>query len=376
MASQLQGMSELNKTLIESNENIRNECESLRKIIKVLTQQNNDRVEIQDRSQNIYDDPRADSPMHVDTEDKWTKVSRKNRRRRALSGSKHCGTDFMNKSPVAPVWSVSPVPDSSSPKSALNPLCREFVPKEVSKEPKIHTKPKDNFRQRRRTLPAVPPAAIRAPSSDSSGNKSSADPSEKGTEINKVGPPTEKKPRLTLLGSSMARDTGTVLSNNLPGVDTCVLSVSGLTVNGALKQLPPIIEECEDSDTVVFQLGTVDIKQNNPFIVASNYSTLLDRVHDIAPRCNVVISAVPYRVGLENTALNGKIDQLNSALRLMCTRSRKCNFWDVNPSAIQSNYKADMLHFNYHGSMTYAMFLSKKVKQSANFTMPPDRVPV
>ena len=40
----------------------------------------------------------------------------------------------------------------------------------------------------------------------------------------------ESKPKLTHSGTSMARQSGPTIANNLPNMDTCVYSISGLSL--------------------------------------------------------------------------------------------------------------------------------------------------
>ena len=103
------------------------------------------------------------------------------------------------------------------------------------------------------------------------------------------------------------------------------------------------------------------MQHGDPFVAAAKYSDLIDRMRSIAPCCNIVVCAVPYR--LNSKSFNQRADQLNSTLRLMCVRDPKCQFWDINPSATQANYRKDGLHFNFSGINQFANNLVHKVKQ-------------
>ena len=112
---------------------------------------------------------------------------------------------------------------------------------------------------------------------------------------------------------------------------TSVLSISGYTIDSASSEVSLNIQDFNEHDTVVFQLGTVEMQDGDPFIAAAKYSELIGNLRSASPCCYVVIASVPYR--LYSKSVNKRIDQLNSTLRVMCVRDPKCMFWDVNPSA-------------------------------------------
>ena len=112
----------------------------------------------------------------------------------------------------------------------------------------------------------------------------------------------------------MVRSTGKQISTALPGTVTFVYSISGLTVNNAKHVAPQLVKDHSNSDTVILNLGTNDVKFNDHLDIASDYSSLLDKVKAAAPGCKIAISAVSYRTGKEGPSLNYKIDNLNKAL--------------------------------------------------------------
>ena len=184
------------------------------------------------------------------------------------------------------------------------------------------------------------------------------------------------RPRLTVVGNSLVRDTGSIIARNLPHMKTCVLSTSGLTVKGVVKQIPNILDSSyNDKDVVFFQLGSVDVKFNDPFAVASDYISLIDDVKSVTCGSRIIISAIPHRTGNQCSRINEQIDQLNNFLRLTCTKDASCRFWDVNPKGTDSDYKSDGLHFSYVGRKIYANQIVNKTKEMANFTLPLTQYP-
>ena len=175
------------------------------------------------------------------------------------------------------------------------------------------------------------------------------------------------KPRVLVIGNSMIRNTGHFLSKKLQNVDSCVYSTSGYSLDRAIAEVPQMVNDFNKFDTVVLCLGTADIIQNEVTDIATKYCILIGKIRNIAPECNILISAVAYRLHENSQCLNESTDFLNSSLRLLCSRDSKCIFVDMNPSATQENYLEDGLHFNYRGRRIFEGFLVSILTQERNF---------
>ena len=175
------------------------------------------------------------------------------------------------------------------------------------------------------------------------------------------------KPRVLVIGNSMIRNTGHFLSKKLQNVDSCVYSTSGYSLDRAVAEVPQMVNDFNKFDTVVLCLGTADIIQNEVTDIATKYCILIGKIRNIAPECNILISAVAYRLHENSQCLNESTDFLNSSLRLLCSRDSKCIFVDMNPSATQENYLEDGLHFNYRGRRIFEGFLVSILTQERNF---------
>ena len=181
-----------------------------------------------------------------------------------------------------------------------------------------------------------------------------------------------KKSRLTVVGTSMVRGMGQYISTNLNELETCVYSTSGLTVCKATEQIPQMLHDFDRSDTVLFNVGTVDVNHYDVYDVASKYCTLIDQVKSVAPDCNIVISAIPCH--LNENDINTKTSNLNKTLRLICARDANCRFIDVNPSVIAQNYQTDGLHFSSKGRRSFSQSLVNEMKQIVNFPLTAHRL--
>ena len=57
----------------------------------------------------------------------------------------------------------------------------------------------------------------------------------------------------------MVRNTGSELSKGPEKVDSCVYSISGLSITGAIKHAKSVFADHQEGDTAVLQVGTSDL---------------------------------------------------------------------------------------------------------------------
>ena len=100
-----------------------------------------------------------------------------------------------------------------------------------------------------------------------------------------------KKQKLTVLGNSIVRNTGPVLSAALPNFDTMVYSTSKLGLQQAKEQAGRFYSEHNASDfALLFQVGTCDANLLSKDELISKYISFIDSVRHTAPK--VIIKAV------------------------------------------------------------------------------------
>ena len=85
---------------------------------------------------------------------------------------------------------------------------------------------------------------------------------------------SKETPSLTVIGNSIVRDCGPILSKELKSVNTSVLSTSGYIVDDAIKNVPNEVTDLNAQDTLILQLGSDDVQHINPFVMASKYGDL------------------------------------------------------------------------------------------------------
>ena len=179
-----------------------------------------------------------------------------------------------------------------------------------------------------------------------------------------------KKPKLTVLGNSIVRNTGPVLSAALPNFDTMVYSTSGLGLQQAKGQAVRIFSEHNASDFALLQVGTCDANLLSKDELISKYVSFIDSVRHTAPKTKIIIAAVPHRLGSFNKATNAKTDFLNEHLRSLCEEDDGLLFLDANPPRTSAYYHSDGLHFNFNGSSFFGHYISKYLLLSSNFPKP------
>ena len=178
------------------------------------------------------------------------------------------------------------------------------------------------------------------------------------------------KPNLTLIGDSMIRGTGKVLSANLNEINSCVLSKSGLKLDQASKSIKNIVEDHKACDFLAIQLGTNDVDALSPVAVCSKYGRIIENVNRISPRTKVIVTALPNHINAGSGDFNLKMDVINENLRTMCSKNSQCLFKDCNPPLLRDFYKYDGFHFNLKGTSFMACRLAEAIDKYSNFHIP------
>ena len=180
----------------------------------------------------------------------------------------------------------------------------------------------------------------------------------------------ESKPKLTLLGTSMARQSGPTIANILSNMDTCVYSISGLSLAEAANTATDVFRGHSQKDIAVLQVGTADLNELSVGQLTEGYDRLIETVEAVAPSTKIAVTAVPRRLSghLKNNN-NKKANMLNNHLRSKCLKSNNLIFIDAAPEPIQSFYKYDGLHFNQSGTSYFARYLSQYIKLMLNFPL-------
>ena len=176
-----------------------------------------------------------------------------------------------------------------------------------------------------------------------------------------------RKAKLTVLGDSMIRGTGSIIADSVNDYNTCVLSKSGCTINDASSSIRDILkDDYQKGDVVVLSIGTNNVEVNNHVQITNKFSQLIETTK-LAAHVPVIITALPSRISPGSSSLNKKIDNINKSLRFMCEQSKNLSFVDCNPEILLNSYKNDGLHFSPAGVKHFASTLSAFI--NSNFHM-------
>ena len=172
---------------------------------------------------------------------------------------------------------------------------------------------------------------------------------------------TKTKPKVTLVGDSMVRGCGRVLSSKLPSHDTCVLSTSGLKLNEVISTIPDVAKEHSVQDTLIIHIGTNDVEQHSTTDILNNFENLISHAESNAPGANIIVTALANRFESDTAEINKKIIILYNDLKKLCSRKVRCKLVECNPPLMERHYKQDGLHFSYQGTNYFANHLAQIV---------------
>ena len=174
-----------------------------------------------------------------------------------------------------------------------------------------------------------------------------------------------RKPKATIIGDSMVRGAGNIVTKQLRTHKSCVLSISGMDCERACKEIPAAVENHTKQDTIVLQIGSNEVSKTSTNASFKNYQNVIKVVKEHAPESSIVVTAVPSRIQDYADEINERTNSLNSELRKMCSSDKQLRFANCNPNLLSQNYRQDGQHFNFYGISFFANSLSHII--SSNF---------
>ena len=173
-------------------------------------------------------------------------------------------------------------------------------------------------------------------------------------------PTVLRKPKVTIIGDSIIRGSGSYISSRVQNYDTCVLSTSGYKISrsNAASQITNIAKDHLKNDILVLSIGTNDVESHSNTELSNMFRSLIRKVQCAAPDCHVIITAIPSRIAPGTDSLNAKIYNINKSLRALCEQGKNYYFIDCNPEITLQNYKYDGLHLSHNGVIHFSTVLS------------------
>ena len=162
--------------------------------------------------------------------------------------------------------------------------------------------------------------------------------------------PTQSKPRVVLIGTSMVRDTY-LSQGSVNGITYCY---PGQTIPFIRDRVKYILEG-ETPDVIVLQCGGNDLEKHDNNIAIVQYDKLIKTVRQLAPNATIVVNAIPPRGS--DPELNRKIKMFNTYLG-NCAKQFQFVEYFYNVPFRYEHFKKDLIHFNPLGSSVYTHHLS------------------
>lgn len=172
------------------------------------------------------------------------------------------------------------------------------------------------------------------------------------------------KPRLLILGDSLARGLSDSLNTYLPNFSVVNSIHPGKTLDFILKFLPNLTSDFTMTDFVFILAGI----NNVPFLDPVSLKTTLSIYSSLFIKTNVIFSYIPYV--FHKPCLNSNIFATNLS---MFNFSSKFNFsvFNCNLFLARSMYTRHGLHFNAEGKTRYSHKLAQIFSCDSNFLSSP-----
>jgi ribA/ribD-fused uncharacterized protein len=165
-------------------------------------------------------------------------------------------------------------------------------------------------------------------------------------------------PRVDLVGSSL-----------LKGVDESRLSRSldiHKTISYTISESSRLDLAALNSDLIVYQLTTNDLKLRNPDQVINEMKALITKTQTTLPKCKVVISLAPLQSPRNN--INQKIKVVNATLELIFKDSNIITCVNDNITPYNGCLATDGVHLNHRGSSMLASNLRGVILESMPYS--------
>ena len=165
------------------------------------------------------------------------------------------------------------------------------------------------------------------------------------------------KPKVTLLGDSMVRNSGEHLAKSLPNTNTCVYYKSGLSIETATNIASQIFCNLKDKDIAIIHVATNDLVEHEPGVLCSKYDKLIHKVKNTVTKSRIIVTGIADRITSGSSTMNQKALILNNHLCSRCYCDKSLAFIDPNPELTQRNYRHDGIHFNCNVIYSFLKFI-------------------
>lgn len=166
---------------------------------------------------------------------------------------------------------------------------------------------------------------------------------------NKPKPPHNKSPKVTVVGSSMVRDLGSLLQSR--GMDACSYTNPGCRAEHIRPRIESMTSDADDF--IILAGGTNNIPSEGAADAILDIGKTIDHTRRMRPNSQIIIPQVLYRYDETNhQKLNQKIDRVNVFLQHKCMKDPSLHFLKLDD--IRREDYVDGLHLDLSGKTKYA----------------------
>jgi ribA/ribD-fused uncharacterized protein len=165
----------------------------------------------------------------------------------------------------------------------------------------------------------------------------------------------ERKPKARLIGNSLFQGIDEKRLSHLVDVNKTIV----YTIQEAAQMKPTQLE----SDLIVLQLTTNDLKVKSPAQVIDDMKCLVNKIHHSLPSCKIALSLAPLQRTHGN--MNQKIKVVNASLELFYKNSSVVNSYsNDNIDASHDSLTGDGVHLSRRGNSLLAGNLRSIISQN------------
>ena len=170
-------------------------------------------------------------------------------------------------------------------------------------------------------------------------------------------PTTERqKTRLTIVGSSMVRGLGQMVSSD--DIDSCCFTNPGAKTDHIKGKIGQLTRPTDD--VILLQIGSNNIPDDPVLTLIDKLDDVIDEVRQMRPLSQVIVAPIPLRID-SLSYLNNEIKRVNEFIRDKCSKDENLHF--LYQGFTYNEYSRDGLHLNRNGKALYAQNVRRLVRQ-------------
>ena len=169
---------------------------------------------------------------------------------------------------------------------------------------------------------------------------------------------TSKPVMIKIVGASMVRGQGKLVSDKSTGVSACCFPCPGSTAEGNKRRLSGIVSK--NDDAVVVLAGTNNVPRDDVGTCIRKINEVVREIRRHNKHGHLILSELPIR--FVNVSLNTKIEKINVFIRHISSKSDKMHVLRLD-HLFRSHFGRDGLHFSESGRTEFADAIKRLTQQ-------------